>query len=103
MIAHPSETRARRTEVLNRLAEASRTRLRAPQAEHNDAGVGGLCAALTDLGPVFASYGEYLASRGDLLPPKETRRLTAVGREVAQEPSTSVRAILQTEASKVGT
>jgi len=54
-----------------------------------------LCQALTGLGPVFASFGRYLASRVDLLPRRTRTELAAIPDEGTALPFATVAALIQ--------
>lgn len=79
-----SGLRARRRVVEARLAEAGRPLAgrRSPPPEGrlgtDEHSITGLCAALVDLGPVFAGFGRYLSSRVDLLRRRDALSLSTI-------------------------
>jgi predicted unusual protein kinase regulating ubiquinone biosynthesis (AarF/ABC1/UbiB family) len=106
MIARRAMARERRIEVRERLARAADAagRVRAPRHRPAPADRGGdgadadrLARVLAEPGPVFAAYGTYLASRGDLLGPADRRRLAVLDRGVPPLPPSAVRAIIRAE------
>jgi predicted unusual protein kinase regulating ubiquinone biosynthesis (AarF/ABC1/UbiB family) len=112
MIARRATARERRTEVRERLSRAaeaaggvraSRRRSTSADREGGGADADRLARVLAELGPAFAAYGVYLASRGDLLGPADRRRLVALDRDVSPLPPSSVRAIVRTEAGRART
>ena len=106
MIARRAAARKRRTEVrehMTRAAEAA-ARVYAPRyrqasmdREAGGADIQRLARALAELGTVFAAYGVYLASRGDLLASADRRRLSALDRAVPPLPPADIREILRAE------
>jgi predicted unusual protein kinase regulating ubiquinone biosynthesis (AarF/ABC1/UbiB family) len=62
-----------------------------------------LAAALQRLGPVFAAFGGYLASRTDLLSPEQRRSLGAVVPSPRPTPPAAVREVLARELSQAPT
>jgi predicted unusual protein kinase regulating ubiquinone biosynthesis (AarF/ABC1/UbiB family) len=107
MIAHRQKSRERRTEILQRLSgltgQAGRFRASRRGRDLGDGEsptIEPLCRVLADLGPVFAAYGVYLSTRGDLLAPADRRLLAAIGHKVSPLPPEAVRAIVRVEASR---
>jgi predicted unusual protein kinase regulating ubiquinone biosynthesis (AarF/ABC1/UbiB family) len=106
MIAPRKTVKQRRREVLERLDPVvGRTRQARAQWRHAAAEPAGpaaerLSRVLADLGPVFAAYGLYLSSRGDLLTSPDRRCFARIGRDVVPLPSKEVTAIVQAEINR---
>jgi ubiquinone biosynthesis protein len=95
--------KSRKLEIEEQFAAFGLTR--GPRRLLRDAGAAGnettygrrLCAALESLGPVFSSFGLYLSSRIDLLPPKNCLELAAIPDRIETTPSPTVRALFGQE------
>jgi predicted unusual protein kinase regulating ubiquinone biosynthesis (AarF/ABC1/UbiB family) len=95
-----SDSKARRRVVEARLAAFGRPQSarRVPPPEGRlaaDERIAGLSAALVDLGPVFASFGRYLATRADLLARREALELSAIEDRGAPIPPGAVATVVR--------
>src|SRR5215471_2067574 len=91
-----SGLRERRRAVEERLAEIgpSTPRRSAPPEGRlgaGDANMRRVAAALEDLGPVFASFGRYLATRLDLISRRDSAALATIADRAAAMPEADVR------------
>lgn len=96
--------RQRRTEIQQQLMQlrqdAPRLRVFAGAGDADDAhdsDIDRLCKALVDLGPVFAGFGRYLATRTDLLPRTDCRNLAKIDEALAPLSAGAVRKIVRDE------
>jgi predicted unusual protein kinase regulating ubiquinone biosynthesis (AarF/ABC1/UbiB family) len=95
--------KTRRAEVVARLAAFGLSRgprrlSRGASSREREEGRGRrLCAALESLGPVFSSYGLYLATRVDLLPEQDRRELAAIDDRAAALPPSAVADLIERE------
>ena len=93
----------RREQVLERLAAFGLARgphriVHAPRESDGEASLGfRLRLALCDLGPVFSSFGRYLATRVDLLPAGDCLELEAIPDDATPMPYENVRQFIQRE------
>jgi predicted unusual protein kinase regulating ubiquinone biosynthesis (AarF/ABC1/UbiB family) len=104
MIAQRRKTRTRRDEVLATLAggatQARRARSRSParaSARREEMSAERLARALVELGPIFAAYGLYLSSRGDILSRADRRVFAAIGRNPVPLSPPEIQAIVRIE------
>ena len=99
--AHDATLKTRRAEVVARLAafELSRgpRRLARGARAHEEGQGRRLRAALESLGPVFSSFGRYLATRVDLLPERDRRELGAIPDHAAPLPPSAVADLIARE------
>ena len=108
MIARQKPSQTRREEVLRRLeqvpARERSSRLRAAaNSPDRTSGIVELCDALTDLGPVFSAYGDYLSARGDLLRGIDRVALRKLRRSPRPMAPSEVREALNREVSRART
>lgn len=93
----------RRKQVVERLAAFGLTRgphriVRAGRMWDREASLGlKLRLALSDLGPIFSSFGRYLATRVDLLPAADCLELEAIPDDATPMPEADVRQLIKSE------